>query len=80
MKPVNNKSLLSFVFGQMEKLDEKLISVEEANAQANLTKQATSILRYELERAKVQIQLDVHDKNFSKMRSIREVESINFED
>lgn len=79
MKPVNTKSLLSFVFGQMEKLDEGLMSVEEANAQANLTKQATNILKYELDRAKTQMLLDKHDQELGKARSIRNVESINFD-
>lgn len=79
MTPVNSKSLLAFVFGQMEKLDEGNLSVEEANAQANLTKQATNILKYELDRAKAIINLDIHNDTFSKTRKLRDAESINFQ-
>ena len=42
MQPTNNKSLLHFLFDQMEKLDKKEIDVEQAKAQANLAKQANS--------------------------------------
>ena len=45
MKPVNNKSMLAFLFDQMEKLNAKEISVDEAKAQANLAKQANNSLR-----------------------------------
>ncbi len=79
MKPVNNKSLLSHLFAQMEKLDEGHISVEEANAQANLTKEANKLLKYELDRAKTEIQLDKHNKELGKNRQIRNAESLGFE-
>ena len=51
MTPVNSKSLLHFIFDQMEKLDQKLITVQEGQAQANLAKQANNLLTYELKRA-----------------------------
>ncbi len=52
MTPVNNKSLLHFIFDQMEKLNDKQIDVPTANAQANLMAQANKAMKYELERAK----------------------------
>ena len=48
MKPVNNKSLLHFIYDQMEKLDKKEIDVSQAQAQADLAKQANNVLKYEL--------------------------------
>jgi hypothetical protein len=47
----NNKAIFEHLFDQMHKLDAKLISVDEAKAQANLVKQSNNILRYELDRA-----------------------------
>ena len=57
MTPVNNKSLLHFIFEQMEKLDKKEIDIETAKAQASLSKQANNMLRYELEKAKTEIKI-----------------------
>lgn len=79
MKPVNSKSLLAFVFGQMEKLDEKLIDVSEAKAQAVLASQANNIMRYELDRSKVIMQLQEHNKIHMSNHELRHVESINFD-
>ena len=45
MQPVNSKSLLHFVFNEMEKLSRREIDVNEANAQANLAKQANNLLK-----------------------------------
>ena len=47
MKPVNSKSLFTFICDQMDKLQEASITVEQAKAQANLAKQANNILKYE---------------------------------
>ncbi len=58
MKPVNNKSLLHFIFDQMEKLDTGQINVDEAKAQALLAKQANNSMKYELDRAKTLMELD----------------------
>ena len=46
MTPVNNKSMLAFIFLQMEKLDNNEIDVQTASAQANLAKQANNALMY----------------------------------
>jgi hypothetical protein len=80
MKPVNSKSLFAFVCDQMEKLNAKEIGVDEAKAQSNLAKQANNILKYELDRASLQIKL--HELNQTIKDTpivIREVESKKFD-
>jgi len=62
MKPVNNKSLLHFIFDQMEKLDKNDINVDQAKAQANLAKQANNSLKYEMDRAVVKMKISQHNK------------------
>lgn len=47
----SSKALFKHLFDQMHKLSAKVISVEEAKAQANLAKQANNVQRYELDRA-----------------------------
>lgn len=47
----SSKSIFEHLCDQMNKLNSKVISVEEAKAQSNLAKQANNILRYELDRA-----------------------------
>ena len=47
MKNVNE--LLDFLSKIMEKLDMKIISTEEAKAQASLVKQSNNLLRYDLD-------------------------------
>ncbi len=79
MKPVNSKSLLTFVFDQMEKLDSKQIDVQQAREQSNLCKQANNILKYELDRAKVQMDLSNHNAIYKDGLRIREAESKNFD-
>tara|TARA_R110000868_G_scaffold44082_1_gene147629 strand:- start:149 stop:394 length:246 start_codon:yes stop_codon:yes gene_type:complete len=81
MKPVNNKSMLAFIFDQMEKLDKKEISVEDAKAQANLAKQANNALRYEIDRSALLMKLDQHNAlNTTKTKvELREAESKNFD-
>jgi hypothetical protein len=80
MKPVNNKSLLHFVFDQMDKLDKSEITVEVAKAQANLAKQANNALKYELDRAKLQMELSAHNAIYKDGTKLREAEIKNFED
>lgn len=80
MQPVNSKSLLAFLYSQMEKLDKKEIDVQTAQAQANLAKQANNILTYELKRAEVEMKLvDFNNGKNEKVR-IRQVESKSFDD
>lgn len=79
MKPVNSKSLLHFVFEQMEKLDKKEIDVQQAREQSNLCKQANNLLKYELDRAKVSMELSKHNAIFKDGLNLREIEAKNFE-
>jgi hypothetical protein len=79
MKPVNNKSLLHFLFDQMEKLDNGTIDINQANTQANLVRQANNLMRYELDKAKVLIQLSEHHNSSGKKIELRDVEVKNFD-
>lgn len=79
MKPVNSKSLLAFVFDQMEKLDSKEIDTAQAGAQSKLIQQANNIIKNEIDRTRVKIQLERHNKEFGSSLVMREIESKNFE-
>jgi hypothetical protein len=79
MKPMNNKSMLHFLFDQMEKLDKNLIDVETAKAQANLAKQANNSMKYELDRASLLMKIGEHNKVNSDKVDLRNIESINFD-
>lgn len=80
MQPVNSKSLLAFLYSQMEKLDQKEIDVQTAQAQANLAKQANNILTYELKRAELEMKLAEFNFGKNEKVSIRQVESKAFDD
>lgn len=75
MKPVNNKSMIVFLFNQMEKLDSKEIDVATAKEQANLAKQVNTTMKYELDRAKVLIQLREHNNAYQDNIGLRDIES-----
>ena len=77
MKPTNNKSLLHFLFQTMEKLENRDIDVDTAKAQANLAKQANNSLRYELERATLQLKINEASGIIDKNLKIREIELTN---
>ena len=79
MQPVNTKSLLAFVFGQMEKLDNKEIDVDTANAQSKLIQQANNIIRSEHERTRIKMELERHNTQYNSSIQMREVESKNFD-
>ncbi len=79
MTPVNSKSLLAFVFNQMEKLDKGEINNQQAREQSNLVKQANNLLKYELDRAKVKMELTKHNAIYKDGTDLREIESKNFE-
>lgn len=64
MQPVNNKSLLHFIFDQMEKLDRGEITAEAGQVQAKLASQANNSLMYELKRADIQMRLATHNGIF----------------
>ena len=79
MKPVNNKSLIAFLFDQMEKLDENTIDVETAKAQANLAKQVNKAMKYELDLANTKIKVAEFNKTAEIKVELRNAESKNFE-
>lgn len=79
MKPVNSKSLLGFVFEQMEKLDKGIIDNQTAREQSNLVKQANNLLKYELDRAKVRMELTKHNAIYKDGVDLRNIESKNFD-
>lgn len=57
MQPVNTKSLLAFIFTQMERLSAGEIDAQTAQAQAKLASQASNLLNYELKRTIVQMRM-----------------------
>lgn len=56
-KRIDTKTMLAFLFEQMEKLDRNEISTDTACAQAKLASQANNLLDYELRRTVVQLKL-----------------------
>jgi esterase/lipase superfamily enzyme len=78
MTPVNNKSMIAFLFGQMEKLDNDTIDVSKAREQSNLAKQVNNAMKYELDRAKVKMEIKKHNNTFSDDVQLRDIESKNF--
>lgn len=75
MRPVNSKSLFAFVCDQMEKLDSKEISVEQAKAQSLLVKQANNILKYEIDRANTLVKISEHNRITGENIYLRDVET-----
>ena len=78
MTPVNNKSRIAFLFDQMDKLDKDEIDVQKAREQGNLAKQVNNAMKYELDRAKVQMELTAHNAVYKDGLDLREIESKNF--
>ena len=78
MTPVNNKSMIAFLFDQMGKLDRDEIDVTKAKEQSNLAKQVNTAMKYELDRARVKMELTKHNAIFKDGSDLREIESINF--
>lgn len=79
MKPVNNKSMIAFLFDQMDKLDKDEIDVSKAKEQGNLAKQVNNAMKYELDRAKVKMELTQHNAVYKDGLDLRDIESKNFE-
>lgn len=79
MTPVNNKSLLHFIFDQMKKLDNNEIDVQQAKAQGVLAKQANNALKYELDRANTIIKIDQYNRQSGTEVSLRNAEGKIFE-
>jgi len=81
MEPVNTKSLLVFVFHQMERLNSGEIDANTACAQAKLASQACNLLNYELKRTIVQMRLRELGSGVEKIEpKLREIESKKFDD
>ena len=79
MRPVNSKSLFTFICDQMEKLSANEIDVETAKAQANLCKQANNLLKYELDRSKALMELRTFNLQRGANLELREIESKPFD-
>jgi len=79
MKAVNNKSMIAFLFDQMDKLDRKEISVDDAKAQANLAKQVNNSMKYELDLALTKIKIKEHNNQYNDNIELRNAESKNFD-
>lgn len=78
--PVNTKSLLAFVFNQMERLNSGEIDANTACAQAKLASQASNLLNYELKRTIVQMRLkEVGCGIGTTQPRLREIESKGFD-
>lgn len=79
MKPVNNKSMIAFLFAQMDKLDKGEIDVSTAKEQSNLAKQVNNAMKYELDRSRVQMDITSHNLEYKDDVELRDIESKNFE-
>lgn len=79
--PVNTKSLLAFIFNQMERLNAGEIDSQTACAQAKLASQASNVLNYELKRTIVQLKLrEIGGGLQATQPRLREIESKAFDD
>ena len=79
MKPVNSKSLFHFLCDQMEKLDQKTISIDEAKAQALLAKQVNNVMKYELDRANTEMKIREFNVQHGSNVEMRNIESKSFD-
>lgn len=79
MEPVNNKSVLHFLYAQMSKLDKREITVDEAKAQAAIAKQVNNCMKYEIDRSKLLKELDEHRRITGEAIDFRNVEGKNFD-
>lgn len=77
--PVNTKSLLAFIFNQMQRLNAGEIDAQTACAQAKLASQASNVLNYELKRTIVQMRLQQIGTSLDTQPALREIESKAFE-
>lgn len=79
--PCNAKSLLSFTFALMGKLDRGEIATNTAIAQSKLISQANNIIKNELMRTALQIKMyEAHTGIEASDIKIRQVESKAFDD
>ena len=79
--PVNSKSLLAFIFNQMDRLNRGEIDANTACASAKLANEAGKRFEYELKRTLVQIKLRELGGEFENIKPrLREIESKAFDD
>ena len=71
--------MIAFLFAQMEKLDKGEIDTQVAREHANLAKQVNNSMKYELDRAKVKMELSNHNKTTGDNIVLRDIESKNFD-
>lgn len=79
MRPVNEKSLLAHLFNQMDKLDNGEITPDQAIAQTKLSNEAIKLFVNEQKRVQLEMQLDIHAKEFGKRYELRELASKGFD-
>lgn len=80
MKPVNEKSLLHHLFEQMDLLQNKVITTEEAVAQAKLSNEASKLFKQEMDRARLIMELQNHEERTGERILMRELASKGFDD
>ena len=80
MRPVNEKSLLHHLFDQMDKLANREITTEEAQAQAKLAGEANKLFKQEMDRARLIMDLQNHAEATGNIVTLREIASKGFED
>lgn len=79
--PVNTKSLLAFIFNQMERLSMGEIDAQQACAQAKLASQACNVLNYEIKRSILNMRLKEIGAGVDATDCrLRQVESKSFDD
>lgn len=79
--PANTKSLLAFLFNQMDRLNRGEIDANTACAQAKLASQTCNLLNYELKRAVVEMKLkETGGLIQGSAPRLREIESKAFDD
>jgi len=74
MKPTDNKSLLQFIFDQMEKLDKDEIDCNQASTQAKLAKEANNSLMYEIKRAELIMKIRNAGINIDESEELKSIE------
>jgi len=64
----------------MERLDNSVITVEQAKAQSNLAKQANNVMKYELDRVNTEMKVREFNTQTGSNLEIRQIESKGFDD
>lgn len=78
--PVNNKSLIAFLCNQMKKLDNKEITVQEAQAQCNIVNSICKVLNYEISRVNTEMKIREFNLTRGSNVALRQLEQKGFDD